>query len=43
MRLFPEHGQTHDLKLLDSMVTASGVTIQTFRPAGRATFADAGD
>jgi len=43
MRLFPEHGQTHDLKLLDSMVTASGVTIQTFRPAGRATFAYAGD
>ena len=38
MRLFAEHGQTHRLKLIDSLTTASGVTIQTFRPDGRATF-----
>jgi dihydrofolate reductase len=38
MRLFAEHGQTHRLRLIDSMTTASGVTIQTFRPDGRATF-----
>jgi dihydrofolate reductase len=43
LRLFPEQGQTHALTLLDSRVTASGVTIQTFRPAGRATFGDAGE
>ncbi len=40
--LFPEQGQTHDLTLLDSWVTPSGVTIQTYRPAGRATFGTAG-
>ena len=38
MRLFAEHGQTHRLRLIDSLTTASGVTIQTFRPDGRATF-----
>ena len=43
LRLFPEKGQTHDMKLLDSTVTASGVTIQTYRLAGRATFATAGE
>ena len=43
LRLFPEKGQTHDMTLLDSTVTASGVTIQTYRLAGRATFANAGE
>ena len=38
LRLFPEHGQTHDLTLVESRATPSGVTIQTYRPAGRATF-----
>jgi dihydrofolate reductase len=42
LRLFPEKGETHALTLLDSKVTPSGVTIQTFRPAGRATFGTAG-
>jgi len=43
LRLFPEQGQTHKLKLLDSRTTPSGVTIQTYRPAGRATFGNAGE
>ncbi len=38
LRLFPETGPTHDLALIDSRSTPSGVTIQTYRPAGRATF-----
>jgi dihydrofolate reductase len=42
LRLFPERGQTHSLELVESRVTPSGVTLQTYRPAGRATFADAG-
>jgi dihydrofolate reductase len=42
LRLFPEHGQTHDLELARSRSTPSGVTIQTYRPKGRATFATAG-
>jgi dihydrofolate reductase len=42
LRLFPERGQTHALTLLESRSTPSGVTIQTYRPAGRATFASAG-
>jgi dihydrofolate reductase len=42
MRLFPEHGLTHDLQLVDTRATGSGVMFQTYRPAGRATFADAG-
>jgi hypothetical protein len=37
-RLFPERGHTHDLTLVESRSTPSGVTIQTYRPAGRATF-----
>jgi dihydrofolate reductase len=41
-RLFPENGQTHDLILVESRSTPSGVTLQTYRPAGRATFANAG-
>lgn len=42
LRLFPEQGQTHRLELLDSKVTSSGVMIQTYRPAGRATFGTLG-
>ncbi|MGH2483329.1 MAG: dihydrofolate reductase family protein, partial [Candidatus Limnocylindria bacterium] len=41
-RLFPERGQTHELTLVESRSTPSGVTIQTYRPAGRATFGTAG-
>jgi dihydrofolate reductase len=42
MRLFPESGQTHNLELIDSRSTSTGVMIQTYRPAGRATFGPAG-
>src|SRR5918999_4215311 len=42
LRLFPERGQTHDLTLVESLSTPSGVTLQTYRPAGRATFGNAG-
>ena len=42
LRLFPERGQTHDLTLVESRSTPSGVTIQTYRPAGRATFGNVG-
>ena len=42
-RLFPEHGQTHNLELVETKSTASGVMIQTYRPAGRATFGNAGE
>ena len=42
-RLFPEHGQSHDLTLVDSQTTPSGVTVQTYRPAGRASFRNADD
>jgi dihydrofolate reductase len=38
VRLFPERGQTHDLELIESRATRSGVTIQTYRPHGRARF-----
>jgi dihydrofolate reductase len=41
LRLFPEHGQTHDLELVDSRTLPSGVTIVTYRPAGRARFENA--
>ena len=41
-RLFPDKGPTHRLELLDSRVTAAGVMIQTYRPAGRATFGTLG-
>ena len=40
-RLFPDHGQTHNLELVESVSVPSGVMLQTFRPAGRATFARA--
>jgi dihydrofolate reductase len=42
LRLFPGRGQTHDLYLVESRSVPSGVTIQTYRPAGRATFGTAG-
>ena len=35
--LFPEHGKTHDLTLVESRSTPSGVMLQTYRPVGRAT------
>ena len=41
-RLFPERGQTHDLTLVESRSTPSGVMLQTYRPVGRATFGNAG-
>ena len=37
LRLFPEHGESHDLTLVESRSTPSGVTILAYRPAGRAT------
>ena len=42
LRLFPEHGKSHNLALIESRTVPSGVTLQTYRPAGRATFGDAG-
>jgi dihydrofolate reductase len=42
LRLFPERGQTHNLELVDSASTSTGVMIQTYRPAGRASFGPAG-
>ncbi len=42
MRLFPERGKSHDLTLVESLTTPAGVTLQTYRPSGRATFAYAG-
>ena len=39
-RLFPEQGPTLSLELTQTHTTPTGVTLQTFRPAGRATFAD---
>src|SRR3970040_337894 len=42
LRLFPEQGQTHDLTWVESRSVPSGVTLLTYRPAGRATFGTAG-
>ena len=42
LRLFPEHGQTHNLELVESRSLPSGVMLQTYRPAGRATFGTTG-
>jgi dihydrofolate reductase len=42
LRLFPEHGPTHNLELVESRTTPTGVMLQTYRPAGRAAFADIG-
>ena len=41
-RLFPEHGPTHDLELVESRSTPSGVVLQTYRPTGPLTFGIAG-
>jgi dihydrofolate reductase len=43
LRLFPEHGESHDLTLVESRSIPSGVMLQTFRPNGRARFATADD
>ena len=43
LRLFPEKGRTHRLELLESRTTPTGVMIQSYRPAGRATFGTVGD
>jgi dihydrofolate reductase len=43
LRLFPEHGQTHNLELVESRSVPSGVMLQTYRPTGRATFGNAGE
>jgi dihydrofolate reductase len=43
LRLFPERGHSHGLTLVDSRTTPSGVTLQTYRLAGRATFGTVGD
>ena len=34
-RLFPEHGPSHDLTLVESRAMPAGVTILTYRPNGR--------
>ena len=41
-RLFAERGPTHGLALVESRSTPSGVVIQVYRPAGRASFGTAG-
>jgi dihydrofolate reductase len=40
-RLFPDAGSDAALKLADSRTTASGVTIQVYRPSGRPQYATA--
>jgi dihydrofolate reductase len=42
LRLFPQHGPSHDLELVESQSMSGGVVVQTFRPTGRARFDDAG-
>ena len=42
LRLFPERGKAHRLTLVESRATPSGVSLQIYRPAGRATFGNAG-
>jgi dihydrofolate reductase len=42
LRLFPEHGPTHDMRLVESRSMPSGVTILTYQPTGRLTFGNAG-
>ncbi len=42
LRLFPEHGQTHDLTLVESRSLPAGVTLLTYRPNGRVTFGTEG-
>ena len=38
LRLFPEHGQTHNLEPVESRALPSGVMLETYRPNGRAKF-----
>jgi dihydrofolate reductase len=42
LRLFAEQGQSHNLELVESGSTATGVLLLTYRPAGRATFGAVG-
>jgi len=42
LRLFPERGQTHDLELIETRSMPAGMSILTYRPTGRASFAEAG-
>jgi dihydrofolate reductase len=43
LRLFPEQGQSHRLDVVESKVTPTGIMLQTYRPAGRATFGTMGE
>jgi dihydrofolate reductase len=43
LRLFPERGRTQDLTLVESRSMPSGVTILTYRPAGRVRFGTVGE
>jgi dihydrofolate reductase len=43
LRLFPGHGPTHGLTLIESRTTPSGVQLMTYRPTGRATFGTVGE
>jgi dihydrofolate reductase len=43
LRLFPEQGQSHNLELVETQSTSSGVMLQTYRPNGRATFGNVGE
>ncbi|NJD26690.1 MAG: dihydrofolate reductase [Chloroflexi bacterium] len=36
LRVFPEHGQSHDMELVESRSFPGGMTILTYRPNGRA-------
>jgi dihydrofolate reductase len=42
LRLFPERGPTHDLELIESRTTPTGVLLQTYRPRGRPSFSGVG-
>ncbi|MCV0404227.1 MAG: dihydrofolate reductase family protein [Chloroflexi bacterium] len=42
LRLFPERGPSHDLRLVESRSTPSGVILQTYRLAGSPTFGSVG-
>jgi dihydrofolate reductase len=43
LRLFPESGPSHNLEFVESRQMPQGVTILTYRPTGRATFAPMGE
>jgi dihydrofolate reductase len=43
LRLFPDHGETHSLQLVESRPLPSGVTLLTYRPAGRVAFGTVGE